>query len=405
MAAKEDIALTVERQAAARRLLADPLITTGSHPDEFPLVHAHSDWLIRCFHRVLGYHLTVADDHARLVKTGLVDAVVAPLPRTSGAPFTPRAYTYLALTLAALADSPARTTVAELAAGVREAAAEAGLRLDPERRMGERRAFTAGLVRLTEWGALTVPEGSLDAYAMDGTAEVAMNVDHTIAGRILAHPPNATADPTDFVALVQHDSTAPDDRAAELTLRRLLAENSVVYRAELGPEHRSRLAGHQWRAVAELGELLGCEAEIRAEGVALIMPASDAADARGPKHSVGFPSTGPVGHAALTLLGRLATLLDPPPFTHAIAIPPDMLATELAAAIDAPETKRWARTALSHNPDPADLSERILDLLTRSRLIDHQPEQEPTAGRRLLAAAARYRIPAPGTAEPTEPTE
>ena len=155
MAAKEDIALTIERQAAARRLLADPLITVHSHPEDFALVQAHSDWLVRQFRRVLGYELLIADDHARLVKTGLVHTVTTPLLRDSGAPFTPRAYTYMALTLAALPDAGPRTTVAELAAGVRAAAEEAGLALDPEARLGERRAFVAGLTRLVGWGVLT----------------------------------------------------------------------------------------------------------------------------------------------------------------------------------------------------------------------------------------------------------
>lgn len=399
MAAKEDIALTIERQAAARRLLADPLITARSHPEDFALVHAHSDWLIRRFQRVLGYGLTVADNHARLVKTGLVDAVATPLRRASGAPFTPRAYTYLTLTLAALTDTAEQTTAAELATGVRAAAVEAGLDLDPESRLGERRAFTAGLTRLAFWGALTETRGRLADYAADGDHEVGLDVDHAVAARVLARAPHATADPAAFIATAQGDAADPTDRAAELTLRRLLAETTVVYRAELDSVHRDRLASHQWRAAAELAELLGCDTEIRAEGVALVMPSDPAADARGVDQPAAFPTTGPVGRAALTLLARLATALAPPPFSHAVPIPADLLRTELAAAVDDGATRRWASTAISHIPDPADLSDRTLRLLQDSRLLDRAPDEgpdrAPTDGWRLLAAAARYRDAAP----------
>ncbi|MEY9215141.1 TIGR02678 family protein [Thermobifida halotolerans] len=392
MAAKEDIALTIERQAAARRLLTDPLITARSHPEDFALVHAHSDWLIRRFQRVLGYELVVADDHARLVKTGLVHTVATPLHRDSGAPFTPRAYTYLTLTLAALADADPRTTVAELASGVRAAARDAGLDIDPRSRLGERRAFVAGLTRLVAWGALTETSGSLADYATDGTREVALDVDHGVAAHVLARAPHSTTTPEDFIDLTQSDAVSSDARAVELTLRRLLAETAVIYRTELDTAHRARLAGHQWRAAAELAELLGCDTEVRAEGVALIMPGDTAADARGAEQPATFPGPGPVGQAALTLLSRLATMLAPPSFSHAVPIPAELLDAELASVVD-DDTRQWSRTVLSHVPDPDDLAARVLQLLRDSRLLDRVAvdADHPTAGWRLLAAAARYR--------------
>ncbi|WP_107491214.1 TIGR02678 family protein [Thermobifida fusca] len=392
MAAKEDIALTIERQAAARRLLADPLITVHSHPEDFALVQAHSDWLVRQFRRVLGYELLIADDHARLVKTGLVHTVTTPLLRDSGAPFTPRAYTYMALTLAALPDAGPRTTVAELAAGVRAAAEEAGLALDPEARLGERRAFVAGLTRLVGWGVLTETGGRLADYARDGTCEVALAVNHGIAAHLLAHIPH-TATPEEFVNLVQRDSVSSDEKAAELTLRRLLAETPVVYREELSTVHRVQLARHQWRAAAELADLLGCDLEIRAEGVALIMPAEAMDDPRAAVHPTTFPGKGLVSYSALVLLSRLVTMLAPPPFSHGIPIPAELLDTELAAVVD--NVHQWSHTAHSHVPDPDDLAERILTLLHDSRLLDRvttdDAPQRLTEGWRLLAAAARYR--------------
>ncbi|GAA3764129.1 uncharacterized protein (TIGR02678 family) [Spinactinospora alkalitolerans] len=396
----EDIALTVERQAAARRLLADPLVTARSHPEDFALVRTHSDWLVQRFQRVLGYRLTVAADHARLVKTGLVDAVATPLTRASGAHFTPRAYTYLALALAALAEAPARLPLSRLAEDVRAAAEEAGLDLDPRDRMSERRGFVAALRHLIRWGAITERGGALADYVTDPAEEVWFGVDHEVARLVLAHPPHSAPDPPAFTAAVRGDTASDDAGAAELTVRRLLAETAVVYRADLDERRRERLGHHQWRAVAELGELLGCDAEIRAEGVALVMPDDGASDARGADRPAAFPSADPVGRTALVLIGRLAAELGPSAGpAHAVDVPADLLGAELAEVAGADAQRRWSRTALSHLPDAEDLADRVLDLLLRTRLMDRggpPGEGAPFEGWRLLAAAARYAAPAAG---------
>ncbi|GAA4904268.1 DUF2398 family protein [Streptomonospora salina] len=399
----EDIALTGERQAAARRLLADPIVTDRTHPEDFALVRAHSDWLIQRFRRVLGYELTVAADYARLAKTGLARETARPLTRPSGAHFTPRTYTYLALCLAVLVEAPATLPVDRLAEDVGAAAAEAGLALDPRERMGERRAFTAALRKLADWGAIGEQRGALAAYADDSGAEVLLDVYPEIVRRVVAHQPHSTADARAFVD--GHGAADPaGEDAGEIALRRALAETAVVYRADLSERQRRRLANHQWRAAAELGGLLGCEAEIRAEGVALIMPGEAAAEG-----VAAFPSATPVGQAALLLLERLVARLRPGTVPEsAVAVPEDVLESELAAVLAAEardEPGRGTRSALRQEPDPDTLAARALRLLHETGLL-HRPDSrgDDRSGWRLRAAAARYGG-RPSGGFPTSPAE
>ncbi|MFC3994616.1 TIGR02678 family protein [Nocardiopsis sediminis] len=387
MTSHEDIALIGERQAAARRLLADPLITARTHPDDFAVVRSHSDWLIQRFRRVLGYDLTVAADHARLAKTGLVGPVTRPLARHSGAQFSPRTYAHLALCLAALVEAPRSLTVARLAADVHAAAAEAGLDFDPRDRMGERRAFVAALRHLAGWGAVTPAEGTLGDYAADAGAGVRLTVHSEVVRRVVAHPPHSTADADDFVRGMEAGDPA-GDLAGEVALRRMLAETAVVYRDDLTPRQRDRLAHHQWRAVAELADLLGCDAEIRAEGIALIMP-----DEAETERTVAFPSADPAGQAALLLVERLIARLRPEAAPVAgVPVPAGVLDEELSAVIDDGAQRRWGRSAVSHVPDPGDIAARALRLLHGTGLM-RGPGGTPGGGHEgwtLLAAAARY---------------
>nr|WP_246422673.1 TIGR02678 family protein [Nocardiopsis mwathae] len=370
--------------------MATPIVTARTHPEDFAVIRTHSDWLTQRFQRILGYRLTVAADHARLAKTGLVRSVATPLTRAGGAFFSPRAYTYLALTLAALVEAPAKLPVARLAADVHSAAEEAGLDLDPRDRMAERRVFTAALRHLATWGVLTEREGSLAEYAADGTREVWLDVSVELARRVVAHPPHSAPDPSGYLESMEGADPSGDE-AGEVALRRLLAETAVVYRGDLADRQRERLAHHQWRAVAELGDLLGCDAEIRAEGVALIMP-DDAEEERG--GACCFPSGDPIGQAALLLLERLVTRLRPEHLPcGAVPVPPDVLREELAAVVGpgAEPRRRWARTALSHIPDQDDLTARALLLLRDAGLMGRPaPGAVGLDGWNLLAAAARY---------------
>ncbi|WP_159941439.1 MULTISPECIES: TIGR02678 family protein [unclassified Nocardiopsis] len=375
----EDAALIGERQAAARALLASPLLTERTHPAEFSLVRSHAEWLVQRFQRVLGYRLTVADDHARLVKRGLPVRAAGAFTRTTGAPFTPRTHTYLALSLAVLVEERGPTTVRRLAEQVRAAAYEAGIDADPGRGLGERRAFCAALRRLVALGALTETSGAVADHQADPAADPGLLTHTQVARSVAAHLPRAADDPDSF--LHAFDETDPDgDQQGETALRRLLAETAVVYREELPHRQRDRLAAHQWRAAAMLNNLLGCDTEVRAEGVALVMP--DEAGAR-PR----FPSDDPDGQVALALVRHLSGRLHPGQPATSVPVPDRVLdaALEALCGEDAPARAEWARTAGPEVPDPARLRARVLGLLSDLGLLTGGP------GRwRLTAAAARY---------------
>ncbi|MBR8744645.1 TIGR02678 family protein [Nocardiopsis sp. MG754419] len=375
----EDAALIGERQAAARALMARPLLTRRAHPAEFSLVRSHNEWLVQRFQRVLGYRLTVADDHARLVKRGLFDGTARPLARPDGTRLTPRALTYLALTLAVLVEHTGPVTVRSLAARIRAVAHEAGVDADPGRGLGERRAFCAALLQLVDLGALTETSGTVRAHQADAAVDVELTPDTEALRSVPAHLPRGGDDADTFLA----EATDPDpesDQAGEIALRRLLAETAVVHRETLPDRQRDRLAAHQWRAAAALGNLLGCDTEIRAEGVALVMPDEAAVRPR-------FPSDDPVGHTALALVRHLAGLLNPGRPTTSVAVPEDALRTALEAlgGADAPVRAEWARTAGPEVPDPERLFALVTELLAGLGLLVGAP-----GDRRLTAAAARY---------------
>lgn len=375
----EDAALLGERQAAARALLAHPLLTERVHPAEFSLVRSHTEWLVQRFQRVLGYRLSVADDHARLVKRGLVAEVARPLARETGTHFTPRAHTYLALVLAVLVEEEGPTPLHDLAERVLAAACEAGVDADPARGLGERRAFCAALRHLVGLGALTESSGTVADYARDPSADPSLLPHTQVLRSVAVHLPRASEDPDSFLAAASE--TDPEgDHQGETALRRLLAETAVVHREELSDRQRDRLAAHQWRAAAALGNLLGCDTEVRAEGVALVMP--DEAGAH-----PAFPAGDPVGQTALALIRHLSGRLHPGQPTTSVPVPERELHAALDALCDAdaPARTEWCRTAGPEIPDPARLKERVLVLLVDLGLLRGAP------GRwRLTAAASRY---------------
>ncbi|MBE3000398.1 TIGR02678 family protein [Nocardiopsis sp. HNM0947] len=375
----EDSALIGERQAAARALMARPLLTDRSDPADLALVRAHAEWLIQRFQRVLGYRLTVADDHARLHKRGAGARLPEPFRRAGGARFTPRTHTHLALLLAVLVEPHGDTTVQDLAGSVREAAREAGVDADPARGAGERRAFGAALRHLVGLGAVSEVSGAVADHVADPSAEVVLRP-HTMAVRsVAAHLPRPGEDPATFLA--EADESDPDgDQAGETALRRMLAEDAAVFREDLTDRQRDRLAAHQWRAAAALRNLLGCETEIRAEGVALVMP-DEASGAPG------FPAQDPVARVALDLVVHLSGRCSPGRPATSVPVPERELQAALGSLTGAgtPQRTEWERTAGPEVPDPDRMPVLVTDLLRRWGLLRGGPGE-----RRLTAAAARY---------------
>lgn len=356
-----DVALTVERQAAARTLLVRPLIRADSEPDDFAATTTHSDWLIQRFDVLLGYSLTVEARFARLHKGAPTGLEPAGLIKRGGAPFTPRGYAYLTLALAVLSSPRDRVGLTELLADIRAAAAESGIRLGARGRLSERRPLAAALVQLVDWGVLTAAGVTPADFAtlMERGPHPDHDIDLRVDQDILRAIPGLAA---------LHDSVefsgepGQRERHVELAVRRRLVEQAVVYRDELSDAHRDWLAQNQWRTVAQLGSFLGCDGEIRAEGVALV-GVSDGQES-------GFPA-GQLDRPAVRLLSQIAGELRPHRTARATPVP-DHLMDEAVAAI--PDTGSRARA---------------LERLVEFGLIERSdPGQTPEWS--LLAAAARF---------------
>ena len=384
-----DAELDDERRAMARLLLRCPLVTPRSHPEEFPLVRRHADWLIRRFQQVLGYRLVVEGRFARLHKAGPGARAGRRLERSGGAPFTPRAYTYLALVLSVLVTAPEQLLLSELVARTRAAGAEAGVDLGEPNRPAQRRALVVVLRQLTEWGALREDDGSVDRYASDdGESEALLGVDTEIARHLVSGPLPRVSDPDELIAA----AAGPGPGGARHLLRRGLVETPVVYLDELTEPQRDLLRREQRAEQRLFEEFLGLDAEIRAEGVALTDPAGDLTDLE-------FPGTGTVPQAALLLLERLLTdgpgaAAQPPPAGVTV---PEATIEAILAELVTEHGPHWARAQVEN---PALLRDAVTGLLTRMKLL------APGAGERawtLRPAAARYRPCAagPSLAEPT----
>ncbi|MER7670244.1 DUF2398 family protein [Kitasatospora sp. NPDC096128] len=377
-----------ERRIAARLLLAHPLVTaSGPHADGFPLIRRHRDWLTERFDTLLGYRLVVGPWHARLCKAGLGPGAARRLEHpVTGAPFTPADYAQLTLALALLVDAPEQLPYGQLLDAMRAAAPELAPGCAAELAAGaatppDRAAPGMALAALAEWQVL----GDLPADPAD-TAFV-LTVDRELARAVPAGPPALADDAADLIR-----------RAAEAepatAVRRLLAETPVVLAADLPEDRRAWLHEHRLSGPAALAEFLGLEAELRAEGVALLDPAAELTD-------LALPGTGTLAQATLLLVERLVEEVRPLPGEAADGDVPiadaliDGLLGDIADDHDLPARYLADRTALRRD---------ALDLLHRLGLITPTPRTTWL----LRPPAARYAPapdlhPTPGTGRHSRP--
>ncbi|MFE3876102.1 DUF2398 family protein [Kitasatospora sp. NPDC059146] len=366
-----------ERRIAARLLLAHPLVTaSGPHADGFPLIRRHRDWLVERFDTLLGYRLVVGPWHARLCKAGLGPGAARRLEHpATGAPFTPAGYAQLALALALLVDAPEQLPYGRLLDAMRSAAPDlAAQAADPD-------APAMALAALADWQVL----GDLPADPAD-TAFV-LTVDRELARAVPAGPPALAADAADLIR-----------RAAEAepatAVRRLLAETPAVLAADLPEDRRAWLHEHRLSGPAALADFLGLEAELRAEGVALLDPAAELTD-------LALPGTGTLSQAALLLVEGLVEEVRPLPGEATEGDVPiadaliDGLLGDIADDHDLPARYLADRTALRRD---------ALDLLHRLGLITPTPRTTWL----LRPPAARYAPapdlhPTPGTGRHSRP--
>ncbi|MFE2641139.1 TIGR02678 family protein [Streptomyces nigra] len=362
-----DVALAAERRTAARLLLAHPLVTsTGPHSDAFPLIRRHADWLAQRFQQVFGYRLLVEASYARLFKAGLGTGSGHRLERPStGTPFSPRTYAYLALALSVLVTAPEQLLLSQLVADLRAAAVDAGIEIADTGRQAERRTLAAALRQLVDWGVLVETEGQVAAVAEERGGEALLTVDREIARVVVAGPLAQSRDGADLV----RRAADPGFGGPRTYVRRRLVETPVVHLDDLTDTEREWLRTRQRREAQAFSELLGLEAEIRAEGIALVDTEDELTDLH-------LPGTGTVAQAALLLLERLADRLRPEEAGHpavggrlVIGVPvPDGLLPELLDDLIEEYGRRsgWQR---GHLEDRDGFLAAVLDLLVRMRLV------------------------------------
>lgn len=365
-----------ERQDALRLLLRHPLVTAdGPHAEAFKLVRRHRDELARDLRQLLGYRLVVEAGFARLYKAGLGPGRGRPLKRASGAPFSPRAYAYLALCCSVLLTSRQQVLLSALAEQVRHAGAEAGIDLGADSQ-ADRRAFVAALRQLLAWGVLVEDDGTVAAFADDATAEALLYVRRDLVRHLLAVPLREVEHPDELVRLAAEPGVAG---GARHLVRRLLVEEPAVLVDDVDDDAWDWLRQSQRREARAFADLIGLELEIRAEGVAVIDPRDELTDEA-------FPRGGTLGHAALLAVSELARRLRPEAAAReavvgTVAVPAGLLDDVVAGLLER-HGSRWKQDYVDR---PERLYRDVEDLLVAMGLLRRTP-----GGLRLAAVANRY---------------
>jgi uncharacterized protein (TIGR02678 family) len=366
-----------ERQDALRYLLRHPLMIDGGPDAEaFRLVRRYREELAVDVRQLLGYRLVVEATFARLYKAGLGPGRSRPLRRTSGAPFSPRTYAYLALCCSALLTGRQQILLSALAEQVRYAASEAGIDLGYDNH-ADRRAFVAALRQLVHWGVLVEDDGTVGAFADDAGAEALLFVRRDLVRHLLAVPLREVEQPEELIRLAAEPGAGAGVRHR---VRRLLVEEPAVLADDVDEESWAWLRQSQRREARTFLELFGLELEIRAEGVAAIDPRDELTDEA-------FPRGGTLGHASLLVVSELARRLRPDTtrrdeLVTTVAVPEGML-DEVVAAVHERHGRRWKQDYLDH---PGRLTHDVEDLLVRMGLL-----RRAGGGQlRLAAVANRY---------------
>ena len=354
-------------QKAARALLKEPLLLAhGSYADEFRLVRQHATELRDWFDRNTGWSLRVDAEAARLRKTpGTLADATHPAREVAGAraPFTRRRYVLLCLALAALERGESQIALGRLAEQVVLDAADpqlvgAAVEFTLERR--DERLDLAAVVRLLlRLGVLRRVAGDEEAY-VSGSGDVLYDVERRVLAGLLATrrgPSTVTAQDFEsrLAELVAESALDSDDlrfRAIRWTLYRRLLDDPVLYYEELSDAELVYLTRQRGFITAQITQLTGLVAEVRAEGIAMVDPQDDLTDVR-------MPEQGTHGHITLLLAEYIATAAEP---VTASAL--ERRVHELAAE----HAGYWSKTAKQPGAEPQ-LVEQALAKLTALGLV------------------------------------
>ena len=348
-------------RAAARRLVARPLVLGERDPETFRRIRRHEHTLDRWFTQRFGYRLQVTADTARLFKSALVARRRPLLTATNQSrPFSQREYTMLALALAAVAAGPDVISLRDLVHEIRSMATDAGVILTEE--AADRRALITALRWMIRNGIATEMHDRVDRYITDDSADAVLRI----------RPDRVALLPLPVLArseTVEHLLDRTDSRrSSRAWMRSILLEEPVLYRTDLTDREWSELRRRLGEESAIFDEMFGMQIEARAEGVMVIDPEGGLTDSR-------FPRGGTVGHAALLLIDLL--------------LKKDRMVFHRGEVVDAvsgliDEYRRyWSK--LADHPDR--LTEVVLGLLQDHRLAEVTEE-----GVRFLPAAWRYSV-------------
>ena len=351
----------LDARAAARHLVANPLVLAERDPEAFRLIRRYEHTLDRWFTQRFGYRLQVTADTARLFKSGVV-AGRRPLPTATGQsrPFSQREYTMLALTLAAVAAGPDVISLRDLVHEIRSMATDAGVTLTGE--AADRRALVTTLRWMIRNGVATEMHDRIDRYITDHSADAVL---HVRPDRVALLPLPVLARSETVQELADRSERR---RMSRQWMRSILLEEPVLYRADLTGDEWSELRRRLGEESTIFDSMFGLEIEARAEGVIVIDPDGGLTDSR-------FPRGGTVGHAALLLIDLL--------------VKTDRTSFELSELIDAVSTlaaeyrRFWSQ--LADRPDR--LTAAVLELLQDHRLAEVTGDSV-----RLLPGAWRYSI-------------
>ncbi len=380
---------SLERIDAARALLARPVLTAESQPEELALVRLHAPALRNTFKTLLGYHLVVEASFARLIKGPVTaDAPARPARRHDNSVFTPAAYTHLALLCAALLapDTGEQTLISTLIDQVRSDAATIGVPIGDT--LPERRALVTAIGHLIGWGVLSETDGTATGWG-ERRDEALLTIHRPLLPHLLARPLSGIAHPDELIGV---DPLLADQ--PRRSLRRRLVENPLVRREELSDAERDVLSRERTDLTRVLAENFGLTLEVRAEGAL-------AYDSTGSLTDLPFPGTGTVKQAALLLLAELIEVQQPQAGTtvdladgRAIpgcAVPGDQIDAALAR-LTTTHGKAWGASFVEH---PDQLRREVATVLSEVGLAT-----ATTDGLIIHPAAARYR-PQPHAAAPT----
>ena len=308
-----------ERRRALRALLQQPLLLPdGDTAADFTLVRRHREWLADWFAHYADWPLVVTAEAARLRKRPALstDATRPARDPRSGEPFTRTRYVLFCLALAALERGDRQVTLGrlaehiELALAADPAFAAAGLLWSRDQLAG-RRDLVHALRLLVALGVLRRLQGDEEQLLHDRQSDVLYNVSRPVLALLLAtrRSPSLVAAADDFESRLSAllDATLPDTpdarhRALRTRLVNRLLDDPVLYYATLDEETRAYLDRQRPFLLGELTEATQLQAEVRAEGLALVDLDGDCTDA-------GLPEEGTEGHLTLLLATWMADLL------------------------------------------------------------------------------------------------